>query len=337
METNFRNSPVIPLPNPGEGGPVADSGTSGSTPVVPLPNPGEGGPVGGGGSSSTPVIPLPNPGEGGPVGGGDSSNIPVIPLPNPGEGGPVGGGGSNIPVIPLPNPGEGGPVAGGGIGGILLPGLVRTAQVRFLNAAFGYQPFRVLINNTRMVGWLSYAAISAYGRVPVGYQTITVTGTNGYIYIQKTLPFQSGSPTTIAIINTPSGLDLLEISDRCCAPTGNFANFRVSNLALNSRPLDVLLADGRVVYSDVRYKETTSFKRMRPGEYQFLFAETNLTPMPEWLDIETLDSAFLGMMPAMDTVASLYLNALSGVNYTVFLLSSGTAINAVQALVAGDR
>ena len=57
------NVPVIPLPNLGEGGPVADGGT----PVIPLPNPGEGGPVADGG---TPVIPLPNPGEGGPVAGG---------------------------------------------------------------------------------------------------------------------------------------------------------------------------------------------------------------------------------------------------------------------------
>ncbi len=106
--------PVIPLPNPGEGGPVYPGDGSGSEPVIPLPNPGEGGPVyPGNDSSSIPVIPLPNPGEGGPVyPGNDSSSIPVIPLPNPGEGGPVypGNDSSSIPVIPLPNPGEGGPV-----------------------------------------------------------------------------------------------------------------------------------------------------------------------------------------------------------------------------------
>ena len=110
--------PVIPLPNPGEGGPVYPGNTgSGGEPVIPLPNPGEGGPVypGDNGSGGEPVIPLPNPGEGGPVYPGDngSGGEPVIPLPNPGEGGPVypgdnGSGGE--PVIPLPNPGEGGPV-----------------------------------------------------------------------------------------------------------------------------------------------------------------------------------------------------------------------------------
>ena len=55
------------------------------TPVTPLPNPGEGGPVySGDDDSQIPAIPLPNPGEGGPVYSGDDDNaqIPVaIPLP----------------------------------------------------------------------------------------------------------------------------------------------------------------------------------------------------------------------------------------------------------------
>ena len=355
MDNNQRGTPVIPLPNPGEGGPV-NSGNSSGTPVIPLPNPGEGGPVNGGNSSGTPVIPLPNPGEGGPVNGG-GSGTPVIPLPNPGEGGPVyNGGSSGIPMIPLPGPGQGGPVYNGGSSGIpmiplpgpgqggpvyngsiVIPGWPRFAQARFLNAAFGYPPFRILVNNARMANWLNYASVSSYSRIPAGYQTVTVTGTDGYIYIQKAMPFQMNERTTIAVINTPSGLDLLQINDICCPPAGNSANFRVSNLALNSGPLDVLLGDGRVVYADVRYKETTAFKRIRPGAYQFFFAETSLTPMAAWLDIETLDSAFLGMYPYPETVASLYLNAMANTTYTVFLLSSGTERNAIQTLVVEDR
>ena len=262
----------------------------------------------------------------------NTRNTPVTPLPNPGEGGPVNSGESGIPVIPLPNPGEGGPV---GSGGIIIPIWPQGTRVRFLNAAFGYRPFRILINNTQVVSWLNYAAVSSHVQVPVGYQTVTVTGADGYIYIQKTMPFQQNLPTTVAIINTASGLDLLQIPDTCC-PSGNFANFRVSNLALNSGPMDVLLADGRVVYGDVHYKETTAFKQLLPGQYQFFFAETNLVPMPVWMDIETLDSAFLGMYPSADTAASLYLNASAGATYTVFLLSSGDAANEIQIMVIAD-
>ncbi len=284
-------------------------------------------------NENQPVTPLPNPGEGSPVYPDSSENQPVIPLPNPGEGGPVHPGSSNNrPVFPLPLPGTGGVVIPGGV---TLPIWPKFSRARFLNAAYGYRPFRILVNNARTVNWLSYAALSGYGKIPSGYQTVTVTGPNGYVYIQKSLPFLPNQNSTIAIINTPSGLDLLQIPDNCCTPNGSYSNFRVSNLALNTRPLDVLLGDGRVVYADVRYKETTAYKRIHPGTYQFFFAETDLTPMPKWMDIETLDSAFIGTYPVPNTVASLYLNAVNSANYTVFLLPSGP--DSIQAMLAETR
>ena len=133
MERNRENIPTIPLPNPGEGGPVADlPGNNGNRPVIPLPNPGEGGPV----------ADLP----------GSNDNRPTIPLPNPGEGGPVAdlpGNNGNRPTIPLPNPGEGGPILN----------WPRRARIRFLNAAFGYPPFLVFVNNRVAVNFLSTASI----------------------------------------------------------------------------------------------------------------------------------------------------------------------------------
>ena len=55
---NFSDEPAVQ-----RSGDMADA----NTPVIPLPNPGEGGPVAPGDDTDTPVIPLPNPGEGGPV------------------------------------------------------------------------------------------------------------------------------------------------------------------------------------------------------------------------------------------------------------------------------
>ena len=73
------------------------------TPVTPLPNLGEGGPVySEEDDSQSPAIPLPNPGEGGAVYPGDDSQVPVVPLPNPGEGGAVYPGGVIQPIQPLP-------------------------------------------------------------------------------------------------------------------------------------------------------------------------------------------------------------------------------------------
>ena len=327
--------------------------------------------VGSARTAAEPVIPLPNPGEGGPVypgnmndGAADSGQVPVIPLPNPGEGGPVypgntGGGDAAEPVIPLPNPGEGGPVypgntvGGGGnqiwtcpsgnCGGIIvLPGVVGgvwpgAAKVRFLNAGYGYAAFRIFVGNRRFVNLLNYASATTYGQVSAGYQTVTVTGTNGYIYIQKTMPFQANGITTIAIVNTAGGLDLMQITDSCCPPTNGYSSFRIGNLAYNSGPLDVIMSDGRVVWADLRFKEVPAFKRIMPGTYQFFYADTNLTPMPAGLDIETLDSAWLGVYPPQETFGSLYLDVTSNAIYSVYLLQSGSGRNNIQNLILMDR
>ncbi len=330
----------------------------GAKPVIPLPNPGEGGPVypGNDDASGIPVIPLPNPGEGGPVypGNDDAGGTPVIPLPNPGEGGPVYPGNNGdigaTPIIPLPNPGEGGPVYPGNGGNhnhwnpgtIILPSIIGTilagsAKVRFLNAAYNYPALRVLVGNTRFVDLLNYASASSYGQVRAGYRTVSIVGTDGYVYIQKTMPFQANSITTIAIINTAGGMDLMQITDSCCPPGNGYSSFRIGNLAYNSGPLDVLMSDGRVVYSDLRFKEVGAFKRIMPGAYQFFYADTNMTPMPPYMDIETLDSAWLGVYPPYETFGSLYLNVTSNAIYSVYLLQSGTGRNQIQNLILMDR
>ena len=313
--------------------------SSGGEAGIPLPYPGEGGPVYPGDDMIVePVIPLPYPGEGGPVYPGDDIIVePVIPLPYPGEGGPVYPGEDNIPVIPLPYPGEGGPVYPGNNncpgGGCNRPG---SARVRFLNAAFNYPPLRISVSNSRFVNRLGYAAVTNYGRVRAGYQTVTVSNPSGRIYIQKSMPFQADGLSTIAVIKTSGGLDLLQIADRCCPPSNGSSSFRVGNLAYNSSPMDVIMSDGRVIYGDLRYKEVSAFRRILPGTYQFFYANTSLTPMPSGLEIEPLDPAWLGVYPPQETFGSLTLSVSGGEVITVYLLQNGTGRNNIQNMILID-
>lgn len=324
---------------------LAPMGRAGGEAVIPLPNPGEGGPVYPG-DDIQPVIPLPDLGEGGPVYPGDDIQ-PVIPLPDLGEGGPVYPGDDVQPVIPLPNPGEGGPVypgnnwgcSGGSCGGGgtqpgQRPGISR---VRFLNAAYGYPSFRITVGNSRFANRLRYATVTGYGRVRAGYQTVTVAGPNGYVYLQKSMPFPVNGRTTIAVINTAGGMDLLQVTDSCCPPSNRYASFRVGNLAYNSGPIDVLMSDGRVVYGDLRFKEVAAFKRIVPGTYQFFYADTNLAPMPPQMGIEPLDPAWLGVYPPQETFGSLLLNVAGGEIYTIYLLQNGEGRNNIQNLILVDR
>lgn len=239
------------------------------TPVIPLPNPGEGGPVAGGpsnGNEGIPVIPLPNPGEGGPVANGPSNGnegIPMIPLPNPGEGGPIPdfnyqpGGilGSIITVFPRP----------------IIPcyfcNATQSGTVRFLNTAAGYNAFIIYINNQMVVTSLDNGEVSQYGRVSSGLQTVTVAGQNGYIYIQKQVNVPMNSAITVAIINTASGLDLMVIQDMDCNGGISTGCFRVCNLSSTNRSVNVFLNGGAVVFQDVNYQEVTRFRYLASGNY----------------------------------------------------------------------
>ena len=302
VSRNNSNNPVIPLPNPGEGGPVAP-GNGGGTPVIPLPNPGEGGPVAPGNDGSTPVIPLPNPGEGGPVAPGNGGGTPVIPLPNPGEGGPVApGNGGGTPVIPLPNPGEGGPVypgSGSGWPNINIPSIIGTiittyprpnaacrfcvrpgqtyGSVRFLNAASNYNPFRVYVNDQLFVNTLGFSEVTAYEKVPDGYQIITVMGDNQYIYIQKPVMIPRDGSITIAICNTESGLDLFVVDDNACNRNSYVSCIRACNLSFNSGPLTVVVGNNDIRFMNVSFQEVTNYRIIMPSEYAFYVMNSNRT------------------------------------------------------------
>ena len=302
-------------------------------PAVPLPDPGEGGPVWPG-VADTPEIPLPRPGEGGPVWPGDA-DTPEIPLPRPGEGGPVwpGDSGSDdagIPSVPLPEPGEGGPV---------WPGLqrpLRYAKIRFLNAAAGRRPLRILLGRSRIASALSFAAFTPWRPAIPGYRTVTVLAQDGTVLLQRGLPFPADGVYTVAVVPTARGLDLVQISDACCRSGGGWSSLRVCALAYDAPPLDVLLGDGRVVFADVRFKEVTSFRRVWPGSYQFWFAAADLPAMPMGMDVETMDPAFLGAAdPLTNSFAALRLDVARRTDYTLYLLRDGGG--GIQVLPAERR
>ena len=334
---NMANTPVT-LPETGEDG-------SAGIPVIPLPDPGEGGPVVApgdeNGSAGIPVIPLPDPGQGGPVVApgdeNDSAGIPVVPLPDPGQGGPVHPlypdrpnrpNWPIYPVFPLPS----------------LPCFVCQDQgnsnnyckVRFLNAVNQYSSLVVVISGRQVASGLSFASLTSYGKVSDGFRTVTIALPNGYVLLRKSIPFHAGTTVTMAIIPSASGLDLMEISDTPCSNRSyGYSCFRVCNLAYYSNPLDVILYDGRIVYSDVRFKEVTSFKQIRPGEYDFYLAETVLSPMPRSMDIETLDSASSDVIYP-EPLLSFYVNVRSNAMYTVYILGRDNTSTSLQTIIVED-
>lgn len=276
-------------------------------PVTPLPNPGEGGAVGGGtmtpenNQTDQPVTPLPNPGEGGAVFPGTNGTGGTTG----GMGGTGTGGMGNRPVVPLPSPGEGGPVypgstngsTGGNLGGLNIPSIIGTiittfprpnapcrfcinqnqtfGNVRFLNAAAGYNPFRVYVNDQLFVSPLNFSEVTSYEKVPSGYQIVTIMGDNQYIYVQKPIMVPRDGSVTVAICNTENGIDLFVVSDTTCNRSNFVSCLRVCNLSFNSGPLSVVLGNNDLQFMNVSYQEVTNFKILTPANYIFYVINGN--------------------------------------------------------------
>lgn len=290
-----------------------------NTPVNPLPNPGEGGPVDSGngmGNENFPVTPLPNPGEGGPVDMPSDGGFPVVPLPNPGEGGPIPDFGTNRPgangvwgsiITVFPRP-------------IIPCYFCNTNQygvVRFLNAAAGYNPFLIYINNQLVVNGLDNAEVSQYGRVSSGLQTVTVAGQNGYVYIQKQINVPMNGAITVAIINTSTGLDLMEIQDSNCNAGMNTGCFRVCNLSNTNRSINVSLNGGAVTFRNVNYMEVTGFRFLPSGYYTVAVSNSN---------------AFAGNVLLTSNIF-----IRGGVSYTLYVFNWNNSQDAIRILIVEDR
>ena len=262
-QTNEEDIPVAPLPNPGEGGPVYDDSMDNNS--------------GGNGSfgddlSSIPVIPLPNPGEGGPVYNGPDHNRPSGGMWQPGY--------SHVPVYRPVFPSNGSITIFPGIGFPCYNCTTSSSlgRVRILNASSGYPPFNVSLGNWRIGEQLDNGDITSYVQASSGFQTVTVSGTNGYIYIQKMISIRSGSASTVAIINTSTGLDLLEISDLSCNGPSGTTCIRACNLSPDLGPFDVALenrGNSYRTFTNVRFQEVTPFSSFAAGWYSIYVFRTN--------------------------------------------------------------
>ncbi|NLL78438.1 MAG: DUF4397 domain-containing protein [Clostridiales bacterium] len=187
-------------------------------------------------------------------------------------------------------------------------------QVRFLNTAVGYGPFRIAINNRTILSSLSYAEISQYGRVSSGYQTITVSGQNGYVYLSQQMLIDANAKHTIAIVNTADGsLDLALITDRVCAAPGNLSCLRACNLSYNSGPLNILLSNGYVVFRNVNFMDFTSYRRLLSGNYLFFVSR---------------GGRVLVTSP---------INVRANSQYTIYIFNWNTSPGALRTLVVEDR
>lgn len=366
---SMQAEPVIPLPNPGEGGPVypGNDNSGNVEPVIPLPNPGEGGPVYPGNDNSgnvEPVIPLPNPGEGGPVYPGNDNfpgAEPIIPLPNPGEGGPVYPGNDNTsgaePVIPLPNPGEGGPVYPGngpscpGNGNITwLPSFPscpscppisshQFGQVRFLNASTNSFAVNICIDSTNYAVNSHFGTITGYDWISDGFHTVTVRRATGMrnILLQQNFPFVANQKVTMVLTDSASGgLEMIRVVDTGCTnlPAGSGC-YRFANMAYSGSAFDLMMSGGETVFRGVGFQNVTTYKQAVAGSYQFYVTDSNNFTFIRELPIIVIGAVATGSS-IQQPLVSFSVNISAGRNYTSYVIGNTWSSGGMRVLTVED-
>lgn len=226
----------------------------------------------------------------------------------------------------------------------IFPGIIipvpsqKTLQVRFFHAATNIAPCDVSIGTRTIATNLRYMEPTNYHTVAEGFRTVTVMSAQSprTILLRKNISFRSGENMTLVIVNSSNGIDLLAVPDTICSGLSHqLACLRMVNASYHSGPMDMILFDGRVVFSDVTFKEITSFRRVRPGEYGFYIALTPYTPLSilnEEVDVDTLEEMPIAVsdnyIPGygeLEQIAKFYQIFRANVMYTTYVVGDGSA------------
>ena len=246
--------------------------------------------------------------------------------------------GSAPPVYPQPNP----PI-------VTQPGqpVMRCCRVRFFHAAVQAGSLNVNVGSQRVASNLAFGNFSTYYCFAEGFRTVSLinAGSGRTLLLRKTVPMSYGEQLTFVIVNNAStgALELVRVNDTACSgQMGGFGCLRMANFLLGDTALDLLTADGRVLFSDVRYKETTLSRRLRPGSYSFLVANTPVRIEPRIQDVEMdqgewrISQRYLPGYGEMDLLLSFGMQARRGVLSTAYIIGQANT-GEVQVVVSENR
>lgn len=217
------------------------------------------------------------------------------------------------------------------------PNPAPTARIRFLNAVTGNgEELRISTGNRLLSSSLAPGSLSEYFTVAPGFRPFAVHSAAypWMLLFRSTIPLTAGDIVTLALVRSGTGMDLVRVDDRPCGIQGTGrACLRCVNLIYNSPGLDLILTDGRVIFTDMRFKEATNYRRAMPGRYDLYIAQAPSLSPPSLSDIETVEELPMVVVNWMaEPLASFFLDLRSGEQASVYLLGNWAASREIQVL-----
>ena len=145
-----------------------------------------------------------------------------------------------------------------------------TTFLSITNASPTLATYNILLNQSKInTAAVAYLGTSGYmPLVPGAYNIKFTTASSIETVIAKDENLATNNITSLFLIGTGSGLEILKVKDELSGSTSK-AFVRFINLAPNSPALDLAVKDGAVIVSDKAYKSNSAFVEIDPKTYVF--------------------------------------------------------------------
>ncbi len=148
-------------------------------------------------------------------------------------------------------------------------GMPTTSYLRVLHASPKSPAVDVYINDMLKFKNLIYGAFTDYIEVITGNYNVKIyaAGTTTAPVLSKNIFVPPEEIYTVAAIGLLPNIDLLPIPETKVMDSDNMVYIKFAHLSPNAGPVDIVLADGKILFENISYKEFTDYIKVPAGTY----------------------------------------------------------------------
>jgi uncharacterized protein DUF4397 len=143
------------------------------------------------------------------------------------------------------------------------------AMVRVVHLSAGAPKVDLYVDGTRTVASVPFKTASRYHSLPAGAHTLAIrpagSSSGSTPLASARASITAGAPYSAVLLGAAAQLKAVVAKDDFTAPPAGRAKLRVIDAAPQSPPLDIAVADGPVLFRDLRFGDVTSFITVAAG------------------------------------------------------------------------
>jgi hypothetical protein len=143
------------------------------------------------------------------------------------------------------------------------------AMVRVVHLSAGVPKVDLYVDGTRTVAAVPFRTASRYHSLPAGAHTLAMrpagSSAGSTPLASARASITAGAPYSAILLGASTQLKAVVAKDDFTAPPAGRAKLRIIDAAPQSPPLDIAVADGPMLFRDVRFGEVSSFITVAAG------------------------------------------------------------------------